>query len=132
MVTSWIFLWQCRCDARSSGRNDRRDEPSPRVPGVRTLLAPWGRYRVRKPSGIALVPRQLKVIRPLIGGTFSDPAEKFGLWFNSDLFRTFPYLLPCLIVAVLTLLTVCLGNVLLQEVRRCQFICIHRTDLIAF
>ncbi|KAI5122039.1 hypothetical protein M0805_006024 [Coniferiporia weirii] len=55
------------------------------------------------------------VIGPLIGGTFSDAARKYPEWFGTTLFRTFPYLLPCLVVATLAIISVCVGYFLLQE-----------------
>ncbi|TDL27292.1 MFS general substrate transporter [Rickenella mellea] len=56
------------------------------------------------------------IIGPLIGGTFASPSTKFPRWFNTELFRTFPYLLPCLVSAILAFLSVIVGYYYLDEV----------------
>ncbi|KAI1795984.1 MFS general substrate transporter [Ganoderma leucocontextum] len=40
------------------------------------------------------------IIGPLMGGLLSNPATKFA-WFDTELFRRYPYLLPCLAAAVI-------------------------------
>jgi MFS family permease len=53
------------------------------------------------------------IIGPIIGGLMSDPVKQFGwdVWF----FRTFPYLLPCLITAVFTSIGLVTGFLYLTE-----------------
>ncbi|KAH8117305.1 MFS general substrate transporter [Phellopilus nigrolimitatus] len=55
------------------------------------------------------------IIGPLIGGTFSNAAQKYPKWFGTAIFEVFPYLLPCLVVAATTMISVCLGYFLLKE-----------------
>ncbi|KAI0336417.1 MFS general substrate transporter [Cubamyces sp. BRFM 1775] len=38
---------------------------------------------------------------PLMGGLLSNPATKFPQWFDTELFRRYPYLLPCLAAAAI-------------------------------
>ena len=40
-------------------------------------------------------------IGPFIGGEFSSPADRWGV-FADTVFETFPYLLPCVIASVLS------------------------------
>lgn len=40
-------------------------------------------------------------IGPFLGGEFSNPADKWGL-FSNTIFETYPYLLPCLIASLLS------------------------------
>lgn len=56
------------------------------------------------------------VIRPLLGGTFSNPAEKFPSLFDNHLFRTYPYLLPSLVAASIAFSGVIFGIFFLEEV----------------
>ncbi|KAH9901278.1 MFS general substrate transporter [Cubamyces lactineus] len=41
------------------------------------------------------------IIGPLMGGLLSNPATKFPQWFDTELFRRYPYLLPCLAAAAI-------------------------------
>ncbi|KAI0664917.1 MFS general substrate transporter [Cubamyces menziesii] len=41
------------------------------------------------------------IIGPLMGGLLSNPATKFPQWFDVELFRRYPYLLPCLAAAAI-------------------------------
>ncbi|KAF7972101.1 hypothetical protein HWV62_18922 [Athelia sp. TMB] len=54
------------------------------------------------------------VIGPILGGTFSHPAEKFS-WLDWVFLRTFPYFLPCLISALATICAALIGYYLLEE-----------------
>lgn len=53
---------------------------------------------------------------PLIGGTFSNAAQKYPTWFGTTFFVTFPYFLPCFVVACVTLFSVVIGYFWLEEV----------------
>ncbi|KAI0811272.1 MFS general substrate transporter [Irpex lacteus] len=55
------------------------------------------------------------IIRPLLGGTFSNPAEKFPSLFDNHLFRTYPYLLPSLVAASIAFFGVIFGIFFLEE-----------------
>ncbi|KZT71985.1 MFS general substrate transporter [Daedalea quercina L-15889] len=53
---------------------------------------------------------------PLIGGTFSDPATQIGgPWFDTPFWRTYPYLLPCLITAAIAAVALFLAFFVLEE-----------------
>ncbi|KAF7972102.1 hypothetical protein HWV62_18924 [Athelia sp. TMB] len=54
------------------------------------------------------------VIGPILGGTFSHPAQKFS-WLNWAFLRTFPYFLPCFISALGTVFATLIGYHLLEE-----------------
>ena len=56
------------------------------------------------------------VIGPMLGGTFSNPADKFP-FLDIPLFRQYPYLMPCLVAAAFSALGCTLGYFLLEEVR---------------
>ncbi len=43
------------------------------------------------------------MIGPFIGGVLSDPASTFGGMFNTQFWRNYPYLLPCLFCSLLSL-----------------------------
>jgi hypothetical protein len=58
------------------------------------------------------------IYRPLIGGTFSRPAEKYS-WLDCALFRTYPYLLPGIVAAGVATLGAVAGMIFLDEVRIC-------------
>lgn len=49
------------------------------------------------------------ILGPLFGGTFSNAADKFPNVFDYHLFRDFPFLLPCLITAVIGLFSAIIG-----------------------
>lgn len=56
--------------------------------------------------------------RPLIGGTLSNPVERFPEWFgHSELLKTHPYFLPSLFAAAVAALGSIGGFFCLQEVR---------------
>lgn len=57
------------------------------------------------------------MIRPLIGGTFSNPAQKYPSWFGSYFFEAYPYFLPCFVVTCITLASIIWGYFYLDEVR---------------
>jgi len=42
------------------------------------------------------------IIGPLLGGTFSNPAERFPDYFNYDFLRAYPYFLPCFVAGCLS------------------------------
>lgn len=54
--------------------------------------------------------------RPLIGGSFSNPATRFPRYFNQSFFLQFPYFLPCFIAGLLGILAVIMGYYCLDEV----------------
>ena len=43
------------------------------------------------------------IIGPVVGGLFSDPNSHFPTLFSSPVFTTYPYLLPCIIQAIISL-----------------------------
>lgn len=55
------------------------------------------------------------LFRPLIGGTFADPATAFPEWFDTPFWRKYKYFLPSLIAAVLALVTVSIATFILEE-----------------
>jgi MFS family permease len=55
------------------------------------------------------------LIGPLLGGFLSQPAEKYGLVGPGDIFKIYPYLLPCLIGGVYNLVIVALSVLYLPE-----------------
>jgi len=55
------------------------------------------------------------IIGPLIGGTFSNPANTFPNLFRHDFFHTYPYFLPGCIAAVISLTGAIFGYVFLEE-----------------
>lgn len=54
--------------------------------------------------------------RPLLGGTFSNPADKYPSLFDTALFRTYPYLLPSLTAASIAVCGATFGLFYLEEV----------------
>ena len=56
------------------------------------------------------------VIGPMLGGTFSNPADKFPL-LDIPLLRQYPYLMPCLVSAAFSAVGATLAYFLLEEVR---------------
>ncbi|TFK53089.1 MFS general substrate transporter [Heliocybe sulcata] len=54
-------------------------------------------------------------VGPLIGGTFANPAEQYPEWFNTPFFRAYPYLLPCLINALIAVVASILAVFILEE-----------------
>eukprot|EP01039_Chlorochromonas_danica_P000379 gene379-412_t len=58
------------------------------------------------------------LIAPLIGGLLCNPVEKYpSIFVKGGLFDEFPYLLPCLIAAICSLLTATLCSVVMKETR---------------
>ncbi|KAI0675155.1 MFS general substrate transporter [Trametes maxima] len=55
------------------------------------------------------------VIGPLIGGTFADPAKEWPDVFTHPIWKTYPYLLPCLISAVISVVAALLSAFVLEE-----------------
>ncbi|KAI0282204.1 MFS general substrate transporter [Russula aff. rugulosa BPL654] len=55
------------------------------------------------------------IIGPLIGGTFSSPANRFPNLFNHDFFRSYPYFLPGFMASVICLTGAIFGYVFLEE-----------------
>ncbi|THH33951.1 hypothetical protein EUX98_g221 [Antrodiella citrinella] len=55
------------------------------------------------------------IVGPLIGGTLSNAADKFPQWFDIEIFRLYPYLLPCLISAALAFVGALAGYFCLEE-----------------
>lgn len=56
------------------------------------------------------------VIGPMLGGTFSNPADKFPL-LDLPLLRQYPYLMPCLVSAAFSAFGTTLAYFLMEEVR---------------
>ena len=54
---------------------------------------------------------------PLIGGAFSNPATRYPSLFDYELFRKFPYFLPCLVTAAVALFSTVSAYFFLDEVR---------------
>ncbi|EMD38498.1 hypothetical protein CERSUDRAFT_113677 [Gelatoporia subvermispora B] len=55
------------------------------------------------------------IIGPLLGGSFSDPAEKFPQWFNYPFLRAYPYFLPCFVAGMVAFAGVIGGYFCLEE-----------------
>ncbi|CAE6459209.1 unnamed protein product [Rhizoctonia solani] len=55
------------------------------------------------------------LLAPAIGGSFSHPAERYPSVFGFELFRRYPYLLPCLIASVFSTLGLVAGIFFLEE-----------------
>ncbi|KAF9567594.1 MFS general substrate transporter [Agrocybe pediades] len=55
------------------------------------------------------------IIGPLIGGLFSNPATKYPRYFDTELMRSYPYFLPCLLVSSCTSLGLLLSLCFLEE-----------------
>jgi MFS family permease len=56
------------------------------------------------------------IVGPLIGGSFSHPADKYPQFFDYQFWRKYPYFLPCLIAAIIAIIGVALGYTFLGEV----------------
>jgi hypothetical protein len=63
-------------------------------------------------DSLTLVPNS-----PLIGGAFSNPATRYPSLFDYELFRKFPYFLPCLVSAAVALFSAATAYLFLNEVR---------------
>ena len=57
------------------------------------------------------------LLAPIAGGLLARPAEVIGLFQDSSLFRTYPYLLPSLLTGSCGIVTVVLCFLYLKEVR---------------
>ncbi|EJD05438.1 MFS general substrate transporter [Fomitiporia mediterranea MF3/22] len=56
------------------------------------------------------------IIGPMIGGNFVNPEKNFPKTFGAmQIFKDYPYLLPCLVSAVLTIISVLVGLVFMKE-----------------
>ncbi|KAG8217332.1 major facilitator superfamily domain-containing protein [Butyriboletus roseoflavus] len=55
------------------------------------------------------------IVGPLIGGSFSHPADKYPQFFDHEFWREYPYFLPCLIAAIIAITGVILGFAFLEE-----------------
>lgn len=67
-------------------------------------------------SLVASILLTIQLHSPLIGGTFSNPANAFPKLFNHDFFRAYPYFLPGCIAAVISVIGAIFGYVFLEEV----------------
>lgn len=56
-----------------------------------------------------------RLIGPAIGGILSEPYRKYGIAGPGNIFITYPYLLPCIIAALMTTVTMILSYTTLQE-----------------
>jgi hypothetical protein len=52
---------------------------------------------------------------PFIGGVLSNPADKYGSFFQDSVFSRHPYFLPCLVAATITSLSLFVGYIYLEE-----------------
>ncbi|KAH7099280.1 MFS general substrate transporter [Auriculariales sp. MPI-PUGE-AT-0066] len=52
---------------------------------------------------------------PLLGGSLSQPHERFGHWFANAFWQEYPYLLPCLVAATYSAFIVIIGAFFLIE-----------------
>ena len=57
------------------------------------------------------------IIGPLLGGTFSNPAERFPNVFDYQFLKEYPYFLPCFVAGCLSILGALLVYLFLGEVR---------------
>ncbi|KAI0769763.1 MFS general substrate transporter [Trametes elegans] len=55
------------------------------------------------------------VIGPLIGGTFADPAKEWPDVFTNPIWKSYPYLLPCLLSAAVSVFAALLAQFALEE-----------------
>lgn len=65
---------------------------------------------------------------PLIGGSLQHPAERWPSVFDTKLWRTYPYLLPCAVAALFPVLGVGIATFILKEV--CHFLFLEDDQLI--
>ena len=116
-TVSWLVLWNGSRIALRPSRNHKFIKPSIHVSHFWTLLAPWCNRRVRIFTCSSHCLSAHFAYSPLIGGSLSNPAQKYAYFSNLNIFIVFPYLLPCLAVAGMTLLAVLVGYAFLTEVR---------------
>lgn len=50
-----------------------------------------------------------------MGGKLAEPAKSYPRWFDTPFWRAYPYLLPSLVIAVLSFLTICIAGLVLEE-----------------
>lgn len=98
------------------GRDYRFHESGHRVPCLRSCLAIRFYHRVNTPHPIDSTILTNHLGSPLIGGTFSSPANTFPNLFNHDFFRSYPYFLPGCIASIICLTGAIFGYVFLEEV----------------
>ncbi|KAH0830406.1 major facilitator superfamily domain-containing protein [Lanmaoa asiatica] len=55
------------------------------------------------------------IVGPLIGGSFSHPADTYPQIFDYPFWREYPYFLPCLIAGIIAIIGVVLGYAFLEE-----------------
>ncbi|KAH9934807.1 MFS general substrate transporter [Fomitopsis serialis] len=55
------------------------------------------------------------IIGPLLGGTFSNPADRFPSLFDYDFLREYPYFLPCFVAGCLSICGALLVYLFLEE-----------------
>jgi MFS family permease len=61
------------------------------------------------------------LVAPLAGGLLSNPSKKYPAFFSKDgLFAEFPYLLPCLLCVVLSIIGVILCGLTMTETRKLE------------
>jgi hypothetical protein len=103
-------------------RNHGLFEPVYRFPHLRPDLAAWFYCGVSIISCIygRKVANSTYDCSPLIGGTFSNPADQYPRWFTAAFWREFPYFLPGAIAAGVSVLAVLFGYMFLKEVRSCH------------
>lgn len=66
------------------------------------------------------------IIGPLLGGTFSNPAERFPSLFDYQFLKEYPYFLPCFVAGCLSILGALLVYLFLDEVS------IHERHVLGF
>lgn len=130
--TQWSFRRQHCRDPVCFGRDQRLFQPSryiscrsrSAVPvtfvdtctlDLRNDMATW-RY-----NGVSVSDSSSQMtclaFSPLLGGTFSDPATKYPSFFDYALFRSYPYLFPCLVAAIISCAGATFGYFFMEEVR---------------
>ncbi|KAL6309000.1 MFS general substrate transporter [Sparassis latifolia] len=55
------------------------------------------------------------IVGPLLGGTFSNPAERFPQFFDYEFLKAYPYFLPCLVAGIVSLMGATLVYFCLEE-----------------
>ena len=69
-------------------------------------------------------------LTPECRGNFVNPEKYYPETFGKiEILRTYPYLLPCLLSAALTMCSIIVGAVFLKEVCELDFVHIYGTDL---
>ncbi|KAJ3982702.1 major facilitator superfamily multidrug-resistance, DHA1 sub-family [Lentinula detonsa] len=61
------------------------------------------------------------ILGPLIGGSLSNIAHKYPMFFDYLFLKTYPYFLPCLVIAAINFAGVCFAYFFLREVRLSSF-----------